>query len=265
MVSQKQRATQKQITVVNINTALQRRRRSNAVSAPPPPVFRGGYQPPPPPPIIPLPPPPDLYETNRLRERVAKLERVNVVNRMPLKPPVKSAETQTAGVVRDRTEGRRARIEAAAAELLNPTVPIEQVGSETFAEEKERQRQRRVRLVEDRIVDIDEETGGAIRPPSPPPPPPVADPLASPTGISRATTEDIRGNERLGTERIVKDHRGSFRDLRERKRSRDKRRLEEILAEEDEPTPRVGGIRGLMARVGGDVMDRRAALKILED
>jgi hypothetical protein len=205
------------VTIVNVNTAVQRRRRSNAVSAPPPPVFRGGYQPPPPPPppIIPLPPPPDLYETNRLRERVAKLERVNVVNRIPLKSPVKSVGTQTAGVaVGDRTEGRRARIEAAAAELLNPTIPIEQVGSEAFAKDKERQRQRRVRLVEDRIVD--EETGGVIRPPSPPPPPPVADPLASPTGISRATTEDIRGNERGGTERIVKDHRGSFRDLRER-------------------------------------------------
>lgn len=260
MVSQKQRATQKQITVVNINTQrAAQRRRSNAVSAPPPPVFRGGYQPPPPP----LPPPPDLYETNRLRERVAKLERVNVVNRLPLKSPVKSVETQTVGVVRDRTAGRRARIEAAAAELLNPTIPIEQVGSEAFAKDKERERQRKVKLVDDRIVDIDEETRGVIRPP-PPPPPPV-DPLAPPRGISRASTEDIRGNERIGTERIVEDHRGSFRALRERKRSRDKRRLGEILAEEDEPVARVEGIRGLMGRVGEDVMDRRAAMKILEE
>lgn len=217
-VSQKQKATQKQITVVNINTqrAAQRRRRY-AVSVPPPPVFRGGYQPPPPPPIIPLPPPPDLYESNRLRERVDKLERLNVVNMLPFKKPVKSVETQTSGIaVRDRTAGRRTRIEAAADELLNPTTPIELVGSEAFAKDKERERQRKVELVDKRIVDIDEETGGVIRPPSPPPPEEVAPPSES----SRDSLFDIRGSERIGTERIVGDHRGSMRALRERMRTR---------------------------------------------
>jgi hypothetical protein len=241
VVSQKQRATQKQITVVNINTQrAAQRRRSNAVSAPPPPVFRGGYQPPPPPPPpppIPLPPPPDLYETNRLRERVAKLERVNVVNRMPLKPPVKSAETQTAGVaVRERP--RLFDIDEVLGGVIR--LPEKSVGTQTTPRS----------------------TSGGRPPPIPPPPPPVAaDPLSPPSSMSRATTEDIRGNERGGTEIIVQDHRGSFRDFNE---AAERERLAELLAEPDEPVPRVGDIRGLMARVGGDVMDRQAALAILE-
>ena len=154
-----------------------------------------------------------------MRERVEKLERLNAVNKLPFQKPVKSVATETVGVVRDRTAGRRARIEAAAAELLNPTVPIEQVGSEAFAKEKEQQSQRSVREI--------------IRPPPPPPP----EELAPPSESSRDTTEDIRGNERIGTERIVGDHRGSFRALRERMERRGSTLIYGTEADRYPPTP----------------------------
>ena len=68
-----QKATQKQTTIVKIDNRRQVRQRSNAVSTAPPPVLRGvsAIQP-----IIPLPPAPDLYESNVLRQRVERLERV---------------------------------------------------------------------------------------------------------------------------------------------------------------------------------------------
>jgi len=89
-VSQKQKATQKQITIVKIDNRKQVRQRSNAVSAPPPPVLRGVSAQPQP--IIPLPPAPDLYESNVLRQRVERLERV----REPVRQPIRATiETQT--------------------------------------------------------------------------------------------------------------------------------------------------------------------------
>jgi hypothetical protein len=161
------------------------------------------------------------------------LERLNAVNKLPFQKPVKSVATETVGVVRDRTEGRRARIEAAAAELLNPTIPIEQVGSEAFAKDKEQQSQRSVREI--------------IRPPPPPPP----EELAPPSESSRDTTEDIRGNERIGTERIVGDHRGSFRALRERMRAREESDPDpDMLAEETEMGMEMGlGSREITTRL----------------
>ena len=88
--------TQKQITIVKIDNRKQIRKRSNAVSAPPPPVLRGVSAQPQP--IIPLPPPPDLYESNVLRQRIERLERV----REPVRQPIRATiETQTeAPVVR---------------------------------------------------------------------------------------------------------------------------------------------------------------------
>ena len=85
-----QKATQKQITIVKIDNRKQIRKRSNAVSAPPPPVLRGVSAQPQP--IIPLPPPPDLYESNVLRQRIERLERV----REPVRQPIRATiETQT--------------------------------------------------------------------------------------------------------------------------------------------------------------------------
>jgi len=87
-----QKATQKQITIVKIDNRRQVRKRSNAVSAQPPPVLRGVSAQPQP--IIPLPPPPDLYESNVLRQRVERLERV----REPVRQPIRASatiETQT--------------------------------------------------------------------------------------------------------------------------------------------------------------------------
>jgi hypothetical protein len=85
-----QKVTQKQITIVKIDNRKQVRKRSNAVAVPPPPVLRGVSAQPQP--IIPLPPPPDLYETNVLRQRVERLERV----REPVRQPIRATiETQT--------------------------------------------------------------------------------------------------------------------------------------------------------------------------
>jgi hypothetical protein len=85
-----QKATQKQITIVKIDNRKQVRKRSNAVATAPPPVLRGVSAIPQP--IIPLPPPPDLYETNVLRQRVERLERV----REPVREPIRATiETQT--------------------------------------------------------------------------------------------------------------------------------------------------------------------------
>jgi len=90
-VSQKQKATQKQITIVKIDNRKQVRQRSNAVSVPPPPVLRGvsAIQP-----IIPLPPPPDLYESNVLRQRVERLERV----REPVRQPIRTSTGTSTGI-----------------------------------------------------------------------------------------------------------------------------------------------------------------------
>ena len=85
-----QKVTQKQITIVKIDNRKQVRKRSNAVSAPPPPVLRGVSAQPQP--IIPLPPAPDLYESNILRQRIERLERV----KQPVRQPIRaSIETQT--------------------------------------------------------------------------------------------------------------------------------------------------------------------------
>ena len=77
--------TQKQITIVKIDNRKQVRKRSNAVATAPPPVLRGVSAIPQP--IIPLPPPPDLYETNVLRQRVERLERV----RQPVREPIRAS------------------------------------------------------------------------------------------------------------------------------------------------------------------------------
>jgi len=87
-----QKATQKQITIVKIDNRRQVRKRSNAVATAPPPVLRGVSALPQP--IIPLPPPPDLYETNVLRQRVERLERVREPVREPIREPI-TASTGT--------------------------------------------------------------------------------------------------------------------------------------------------------------------------
>ncbi len=87
-----QKATQKQITIVKIDNRKQVRKRSNAVATAPPPVLRGVSAIPQP--IIPLPPPPDLYETNVLRQRVERLERVREPVREPIREPL-TASTGT--------------------------------------------------------------------------------------------------------------------------------------------------------------------------
>ena len=87
-----QKATQKQITIVKIDNRKQVRKRSNAVATAPPPVLRGVSAIPQP--IIPLPPAPDLYETNVLRQRVERLERVREPVREPIREPL-TASTGT--------------------------------------------------------------------------------------------------------------------------------------------------------------------------
>ena len=95
--------TQKQTTIVKIDNRRQVRKRINAVSTAPPPVLRGvsAIQP-----IIPLPPAPDLYETNILRQRVERLERVREPVREPIREPIKEpapTEEQRLGGEKERS------------------------------------------------------------------------------------------------------------------------------------------------------------------
>jgi hypothetical protein len=95
--------TQKQTTIVKIDNRRQVRKRINAVATAPPPVLRGvsAIQP-----IIPLPPAPDLYETNILRQRVERLERVREPVREPIREPIKEpapTEEQRLGGEKERS------------------------------------------------------------------------------------------------------------------------------------------------------------------
>ena len=86
-----------QTTIIKIDNRRQQRKRSNAVNIPPPPVLRS-----PPPPVVFLPPPPDLYETNRLTERLARLEAAPVVE-----PIIKTEPAASVGGGRSSLAERR--------------------------------------------------------------------------------------------------------------------------------------------------------------
>jgi hypothetical protein len=240
-MSQKQNTTQKQITIVKIDNRRQQRKRSNAVSAPPPPVLRGvsAIQP-----IVPLPQAPDLYETNRLRDRIIRLERTPtegrerniILEQAPVRRPQTTTEVQTDPIPQAIAEPEPVITSVRADEELeneSELIPIPIPTSGRFSELRERMRLPRVDNtpirrtepdISERLSMSSEETEPTPAPAPEPEPAPAPEPMGAfgipavrrPPELSALI--DIGPYRLLVREKTLDEYGGSYEDLTQRQK-----------------------------------------------